>query len=109
MDILKEPTKPNHLNNKKSEWAVVAPELKAYTPEWYITNYLENWSDDDVRVAIENDVRPDLSTYAELILDQTTDFFMNFLRVQRPDLKRLQTREGREWIKRIVKSATGFV
>lgn len=89
-------------------WAVVAPQLKPYTPEWFLSNYLENWDDRDLEIAISNDVRPDLSTYADLILDQTTDFFLNFLKVQRPDLKNAQTRDGREWIRRIVKSATGF-
>lgn len=99
-------------NNKpktdNGKWAVLPPEPKPYTPEWYIANYLENWDDSDIEVAIRNDVRPDLSTYAELILDQTTDFFMNFFKATRPDLKHLQTKEGREWVKRIVKSATGF-
>lgn len=103
MDI----TRPKENNN--GGWAVVAPELKAYTPEWFLANYLEHWTNDDVRVAIQNDVRPDLSTYADLILDQTTDFFMNFLKNQRPDLKNVQTKDGRAWIRRIVKSATGFL
>lgn len=90
-------------------WAVVAPELKPYTPEWFLFNYLENWTADDLEVAIKNDVRPDLTTYAELILDQTTDFFMNLFKVHRPDIAhKVQTRDGREWLKRIVKSATGF-
>lgn len=84
------------------------PDLKPYTPEWFLANYLENWDDEDVGVAIRNDVRPDLSTYADLILDQTTDFFLNFLRSQRPDLKNVQTKEGRQWLRRIIKSATGF-
>lgn len=89
-------------------WAVIPPELKPYSPEWFLNNYLEHWTDNDVRVAITSDVRPDLSTYADLILDQTTDFFMNFLKLQRPDLKNIQTKDGRAWIRRIVKSATGF-
>lgn len=87
---------------------MVVPSLKAYSPEWFLCNYLENWNDEDLDVAIRNDVRPDLSTYADLILDQTTDFFMNLLKTQRPDLKHAQTKEGREWIRKIVKSATGF-
>lgn len=87
---------------------MVPQELKPYSPEWFLCNYIENWTNDDMRVAIQNDVRPDLSTYADLILDQTTDFFMNLLKVQRPDLNNVQTKEGRAWIRKIVKSATGF-
>ena len=100
--------KPENKTNNNGGWEVVAPELKPYTPEWFLSNYLENWNDRDVEVAIRNDVRPDLSTYADLILDQTTDFFLNFLRTQRPDLHNVQTKEGRQWVRRIVKSATGF-
>ena len=98
------PRKPDN-----SSWQVVAPELKPYTPEWYLFNYLECWNEEDLDIAIRNDVRPDLSTYADLILDQTTDFFMNLFKVHRPDIaKRIQTRDGREWLRRIIKSATGF-
>lgn len=105
MNLLKKPSPPK---DEKSKWQVVTPELKPYTPEWFLSNYLENWNDKDVDIAIKNDVRPDLSTYADLILDQTTDFFLNFLRIQRPDLKSLQSKEGRAWLRRIIKSATGF-
>lgn len=107
MNILKKEQETQTKQN--NGWAVVKPELKPYTPEWFLANYMENWTNDDVRVAIANDVRPDLSTYASLILDQTTDFFMNFLKTQRPDLKNIQTKEGKAWIRKIVKSATGFV
>lgn len=95
----------------KSEngWKVVPPELKPYTPEWFLFNYLESWTEDDLDTAIRNDIRPDLTTYSELILDQTTDFFLNLFKLHRPDIAhRIQTRDGREWLKRIVKSATGF-
>lgn len=102
--------KPKTNNQKtESEWVVAKPQLKPYSAEWYLFNYLENWTESDLDCAIRNDVRPDLTTYAELILDQTTDFFMNLIKVHRPDLsQRIQTRDGREWLKKIVKSATGF-
>lgn len=99
---------PSNNGWEKPQLAATTSTLKPYSPEWFLVNYLENWSDEDLDVAIRNDVRPDLSTYADLILDQTTDFFLNLLRCQRPDLKHAQSREGREWIRKIVKSATGF-
>lgn len=99
---------PKQNNNDNGGWKAVPTQLKPYSPEWFLSNYLENWDDNDLRIAIENDVRPDLSTYADMILDQTTDFFLNFLKTQRADLKHAQTKEGRAWIRRIVKSATGF-
>lgn len=109
MDLTKpKETKEQNPVNGWAKPAVIAPELKPYSPEWFLANYLENWDNEDLRVAIENDVRPDLSASADLILEQTTDFFLNFLRTQRPDLKNAQTKQGREWIRRIVKSATGF-
>ena len=84
--------------------------MKPYTPEWFLFNYLEPWGEEDLDIAIRKDVRPDLSEYAELILDQTTDFFINLFKVHRPDLaRRVKTRDGREWLKKIVRSATtGF-
>lgn len=94
--------------NNNGGWEVVPPQLKPYSPEWFLFNYLEHWNDDDVALAIREDIRPELGTFADLIIDQTTDFFVNFLRVNRPDVKSVQTREGREWIKRIVKSAMGI-
>lgn len=108
MNIMKKKQEQVTPNQNNGGWAVIKPELKPYTPEWFLSNYLESWTDHDVRVAISNDVRPDLSTYADLILDQTTDFFMNFLKQQRPDLTNIQTKEGKAWIRKIVKSATGF-
>lgn len=111
MDLIKKPNQPQ--KNPSNGWQVVtpktiAPELKPYSPEWFLSNYLENWSDDDVRVAIENDIRPDLSTCVDLIIDQTTDFFMTFLKTYRPDLKVIQTKQGKSWISEIVKSAMGL-
>lgn len=112
MNLTKPKQNPNpsqqQATTKNGGWTVVPPELKPYTPEWFLLNYLENWNDGDVGIAIKNDVRPDLSMYADLILDQTTDFFLNFLKTQRPDLTQIQTKDGREWIRRIIKSATGF-
>ena len=103
-----QPSKPTE-KTENNGWKVVPPELKAYSPEWFLFNYLDNWTEEDLDVAIRNDVRPDLTTYAEMILDQTIDFFMNLVKLHRPDLaKRAQTRDGREWVKRIVKSATAL-
>jgi hypothetical protein len=88
-------------------WKIVPPQIKAYSPEWFLFNYLENWDQKDLDIAIRKDVRPDLSGYADLILDQTTDFFLNLFKVHRPDLaERMKSKDGKEWLKKIVKSAT---
>lgn len=93
----------------QNNWKVLAPELKAYSPEWFLFNYLEHWNAEDLDSAIRNDVRPDLGSFADLIIDQTTDFFMNLFKTHRPDLaKRIQTKDGRNWLRGIIKSATGF-
>jgi hypothetical protein len=96
-------------NQNNSGWAVVPPKLKPYSPEWFLFNYMEPWDVKDLDVAIKKDVRPDLSSFSEVILDQTTDFFLNLFKIHRPDMaKRMQLTDGRQWLRRIVKSATGF-
>lgn len=100
-------------NPKKPEWFVVEGSggsnptaLKPYSPEWFLFNYLEAWDKTDLASAIKNDVRPDLSGFSDLILDQTTEFFFKLFKTHRPDLwEAINTKDGKQWLKEIIKSA----
>ena len=93
--------------NPNSNYKLVAPPpLQSFTPEWALFRFLQNWTPEDMQIAIKKDVALDLSAYINLIEKYVTDELLNKFKIYRPDLYEvLSKNEGKAWLRRKIRQA----
>jgi len=101
------------VENRQVRWVPVedtsersrrASEPEAFTPQWFLFQFLREWTPEDLEVAIKKDVQVDLSFLGDYIIDAIANEVVKWFREYRPDLyKVLSTDEGISWLKRNIK------
>jgi hypothetical protein len=92
----------------EARWVAVSPpKVEPLTPEWAALKFLEPWTADDLRLAIEKDVRVDLAPFWPFVEDTVVQYLVGWFKTYRPDLASvLETEEGRAWLKRNLRTLT---
>jgi len=87
-----------------SERSRKASEPEPFTPQWFLFNFLREWTPEDLEMTIKKDVQVDLSFLGDYIIDAVVNEVLKWFREYRPDLhKVLSTDEGIAWLKRNIK------
>ena len=82
------------------------PEIKSFTPEWALYRYLEAWAPDVMELAIQKNYEWDLSQHVDTIINYATEQVLEWFKKYRPDLhEKLNTDEGKKWLRRNIKMA----
>lgn len=85
---------------------VTPPSPPTYSPEWFLFNFLDEWTPEDIGKAIRNNVEVDLSSAMGMIEDYVATEILEKFETYRPDLhKVLTSKEGREWLKRQIRTS----
>jgi len=92
----------------EARWVAVSqPRVEPLTLEWAALKFLEPWTADDLRLAVEKDVRVDLAPFWPFLEDAVVQHLVGWFKAYRPDLASvLETEEGRAWLKRNLRNLT---
>jgi len=84
-----------------SERSRRASEPEPFTPQWFLFNFLKEWTSEDLKIAIEKDVQVDLSFLGDYIIDIIIDEVLKWFKEHRYDLYEvLNTKRGIEWLRK---------
>jgi hypothetical protein len=104
----KEKANPN-LNSNSSKWVPVEapPQIKPLTPEWAALKFLEDWTPNDIELAIKKNFEIDLGPFWSYVESIVIKEVLNWFKTYRPDLhKVLATEDGIRWLKMNIRKMT---
>ena len=82
------------------------PELKSFTPEWALYRYLAAWTPEVMELAIKKNYEWDLSQHVDTIITYAADQVLEWFKKYRLDLhQKLNTEDGKRWLRRNIKMA----
>jgi len=101
-------SKPNSKPNSSNRWIPVEapPQVKPLTPEWAAKNFFEDWTAEDLRLAIKKDVDIDLSLFLDYVANEVGEALQKWFteKLGRPDLGEVfKTEEARRWVMRKIR------
>ena len=93
------------MSEQQAKWVVVkGPE--PFTAEWFLYNFLKDWTPDDLRLVIKKGVDIELGAFKDVIVEMAVREVLNWFKQYRPDLwEVLTTEEGLQWLRRQVERA----
>jgi len=88
-----------------SEYKVITPPAPpAFTPEWALFRFLEEWTDEDLEIAIRKNVEVDLSSAMGMVEDYVATEILKKFENYRPDLHKVLSKEnGQLWLKKQIR------
>lgn len=76
------------------------PQVEPLTPEWAALKFLEDWTPQDIELAIKKNVELNLAPFWSYVENIVIKEILNWLRVHRPDLHNvLASERGIKWLK----------
>lgn len=91
----------SHNNNYT---VVKPPSPPAFTPEWALFRFLDEWNPEDLDIAIRKNVEVDFSSAMGMVEDYVADEILKKFQTYRPDLhKVLSSSKGKTWLKTQIK------
>jgi len=107
----KKPHKKRENPQQASAWVPIgplAPKPEPFTTDWMVLQLLNEWTSEDIKIAIERDIDLDIrliiSLVEDLVLERTVEEVLKWFHAYRPDLYAvLATKDGIEWLKRKIR------
>lgn len=85
-----------------SEYKVVSQPkpLQPFTPDWAIFRFLEEWTPEDLQIAVKKNIEVDFSGYMGTIENLLVQEITKKFETYRPDLQKVLTsKEGEKWVR----------
>jgi hypothetical protein len=101
----KEKANPN-LNSNSSKWIPVEapPQIKPLTPEWAALKFLEDWTPNDIELAIKKNFEIDLGPFWSYVEDMVVEKILEWFKTFRSDLYMvLASNQGRLWLRQNIR------
>ena len=83
---------------------VKPPSPPAFTPEWALFRFLDEWNPEDLDIAIRKNLEVDFSSAMGMVEDYVATEILKKFETYRPDLhKVLSSSKGKEWLKKQIR------
>jgi hypothetical protein len=77
------------------------PYPPAFTPEWALFRFLDDWTPGDLDIAVRKNLEVDFSASLGMVEDYVTTEILKKFETYRPDLYQVLTKENaRKWLKK---------
>lgn len=97
------------LSNKpvNNNYVVVKPPSPpSFTPEWALFRFLEEWTPEDLDIAVRKNVEVDFSSVLGMVEEYVAAEILKKFEIYRPDLhKTLSSSKGIEWLKKSIRKS----
>ena len=88
-------------NQPNNNYTVVkAPSPPAFTPEWALFRFLDDWSPEDLEIAVRKNIEVDFSASLGMVEDYVTTEILKKFETYRPDLHKILSKDApKRWLK----------
>lgn len=91
-------------SERKLNYKVLPPDPEPYSTDWFLANYFENWSKEDIESAIKNNFEWEILGAGDQIISHVADQFIEWARKFKPEfVKPLSSVDGKKWLTKNIK------
>ncbi len=91
-------------SERKLKYKILPLDPEPYSTDWFLANYFENWSQQDIESAIKNDFQWSIAGCGQQIIDHVADQFIEWTRKFKPEfVKPLSSWNGKKWLKKNIR------